>query len=66
LNHNVDDETPTASRSPCLGTATELYGGIGVATTMLFWLHIVGRLVIGAATLNASLVERRDAGPATP
>lgn len=51
---------------PTLDSATELYGGIGVATTMLFWLYIVGRLVIAAATLNASLVERRDAGPATP
>jgi len=51
---------------PKLDSATDLYGGIGVATTMLFWLYIIGRLVIAAATLNASLVERREAGPARP
>lgn len=51
---------------PRLDSATELYGGIGIATTMLFWLYIVGRLVIAAATLNASLVDRRDAAAAGP
>ncbi len=45
---------------PKLSSATELYGGIGVATTILFWLYILGRLVIGAATLNASLVDQRN------
>ena len=44
---------------PKLTSATELYGALGIATTILFWLYIVGRLVIGAAILNATLVDRR-------
>jgi uncharacterized BrkB/YihY/UPF0761 family membrane protein len=47
---------------PKLENATELYGGIGVATTILFWLYIVGRLVIGAAILNEAVAERRPDG----
>jgi uncharacterized BrkB/YihY/UPF0761 family membrane protein len=44
---------------PKLTSATQLYGVIGIATTTLFWFYIAGRLIIAAATLNASLVERR-------
>jgi uncharacterized BrkB/YihY/UPF0761 family membrane protein len=49
---------------PKLTSATALYGGIGIATTILFWLFIVGRLVIAAAILNAAVYDRRNA-PAT-
>lgn len=45
---------------PRLTNSTELYGALGIATTILFWLYIVGRLVIAAATLNASLDEHRS------
>ena len=45
---------------PKLGSATELYGVLGVVSTILFWLYIAGRLVIGAATVNASLHEQRS------
>lgn len=45
---------------PRLTSSTELYGALGIATTILFWLYIVARLVIGGATLNASLDERRS------
>lgn len=40
---------------PKLNNATDTYGLLGVVATMLFWLYIVGRLVISGATLNASL-----------
>ena len=43
---------------PKLANATELYGVLGVVSTILFWLYIVGRLVVGAATVNASLYEQ--------
>lgn len=43
---------------PKLANATELYGVVGVVSTILFWLYIVGRLVVGAATVNASLYEQ--------
>lgn len=45
---------------PRLTSSTELYGALGIATTILFWLYIMARLVIGAATLNASLDEHRS------
>jgi uncharacterized BrkB/YihY/UPF0761 family membrane protein len=42
-----------------LGNATELYGILGIVTTILFWFYLAGRLVIAAATLNASVVDQR-------
>jgi uncharacterized BrkB/YihY/UPF0761 family membrane protein len=36
------------------------YGALGIATALLFSLVLVGRLIIVAAELNASLAERRD------
>ncbi|HEU6445934.1 MAG TPA: YhjD/YihY/BrkB family envelope integrity protein, partial [Gaiellaceae bacterium] len=39
--------------------ATELYGVIGVTTTILFWFYLAARLFVVAATLNASLAEHR-------
>ena len=45
---------------PKLTNSTQLYGALGIATTILFWLYIVARLVIGGATLNASLDEHRS------
>ena len=51
---------------PKLLNATELYGVLGVVSTLLFWLYIIGRLVIGAATLNASLYEHRSQNATRP
>ena len=47
--------------APKLASATALYGILGVAATFLFWLYILGRLFLAAATLNASLHEQRTA-----
>ena len=47
--------------APKLANATQLYGLLGIAATVLFWLYVLGRLTIGAATLNASLYENRVA-----
>jgi uncharacterized BrkB/YihY/UPF0761 family membrane protein len=44
---------------PKLASATQLYGLMGVVSTALFWLYVIGRLVIGAATINASIYEQR-------
>jgi membrane protein len=46
---------------PKLASATQLYGVIGITTTILFWFYIAGRLIITAATLDAALAERRAA-----
>ena len=51
---------------PKLESATELYGVLGVVSTFLFWLYIAGRLVLGAATLNASIYEQRHPELAAP
>lgn len=48
---------------PKLANATELYGVLGVVSTTLFWLYIVGRLVVGAATINASVYEQSTRTP---
>ena len=45
---------------PKLNSATDTYGLLGVVATMLFWLYLVGRLVIGGATLNAALHDHRS------
>lgn len=46
---------------PKLSSATQLYGLAGITATLLFWLYVLGRLFIAAATLNASLHEQRTA-----
>lgn len=51
---------------PKLASATDRYGLVGVAATLLFWLYLIGRLVIAGATLNASLHEQRTAAGASP
>ncbi len=48
--------------APQLGEAEETYGAFGTAATMLVWLYVLSRLVTGAAFLNATLWERRQAG----
>ncbi len=44
---------------PKLTSATQLYGVIGVTTTILFWFYLAGRLIIAGATLNTAFTERR-------
>jgi uncharacterized BrkB/YihY/UPF0761 family membrane protein len=43
---------------------SSVYGTIGMALTLLLWLFIVSRLLVGSAILNATLWERRAAGRA--
>ena len=43
---------------------SELYGGLGVAAVLLFWLFLIGRLMIAGAMLNATLWEKRSPEPA--
>ena len=37
---------------------SELYGALGAAASVLLWLYLIGRLVVGSAVLNATLWER--------
>ena len=45
---------------PKLNSATQLYGLLGVATTLLFCFYLVGRLIVASATLNAEVAEARS------
>ena len=40
---------------PKLEKSTSLYGGLGATTTLLFFMYIVGSLVVAAPVLNSSL-----------
>jgi uncharacterized BrkB/YihY/UPF0761 family membrane protein len=44
-----------------LNSASELYGSLGTAFVILFWLYLLGRLIVAASVLNAILWERRTA-----
>ena len=43
--------------APKLDKATSLYGALGVATTLLFFLWVVGSIVITAPILNRALAD---------
>lgn len=49
--------------APRLGRAEETYGAFGTAATMLVWLYVLARLVIGGAFLSAVLYRRHTAVP---
>jgi uncharacterized BrkB/YihY/UPF0761 family membrane protein len=40
---------------PKLDHATSLYGGLGIAATLLFFMWVVGRIVVTAPILNSAL-----------
>lgn len=40
-------------------SASEMYGSLGAAATVLLWLYLLARLIIVAAGLNATLWQRR-------
>jgi membrane protein len=43
--------------------ASATYGSFGVAFTILVWLYVVSRVIVGSAMLNAALWERRRGDP---
>ena len=46
-----------------LTSASELYGVLGLSTTMLFYLFLIGRGVVWGAELNAVVWEVRHPSP---
>jgi uncharacterized BrkB/YihY/UPF0761 family membrane protein len=40
--------------------ASETYGSLGLAFTILFWLYVVSRVMVASAMLNAALWEHRS------
>lgn len=49
--------------APSTESKSATYGAIGAALTILLWAYILGRLVTGAAALNATLWRSRPDGP---
>jgi uncharacterized BrkB/YihY/UPF0761 family membrane protein len=49
-----------------LDSSSQLYGGLGAAATILLWLYLLGRLIVGSAVLNATLWERYHKPEAAP
>lgn len=47
-----------------LGAADDLYGGLGIAAVFLAWLYIIGRTLVAAISLNATIWEKDAAGHA--
>ena len=40
--------------------ASETYGPLGAALTILVWLYVISRLIVGAAMLDVTMARRRD------
>jgi len=36
------------------------YGAVGVALAVLFWVYVLGRIIVGSAGINATLWRRRE------
>jgi uncharacterized BrkB/YihY/UPF0761 family membrane protein len=49
-----------------LEKSTSLYGAIGIVTTLLFFMYLVGRIVVTAPILNNALYEEIRGEPADP
>jgi hypothetical protein len=43
--------------------ASETYGSLGVAFTLLFWLFVVSRVIVASAMLNAALALEQQSTP---
>jgi len=46
---------------PKIESATQLYGIVGIVTTLLFWFYLGGRLIVFGATLNVEFSSARAA-----
>jgi uncharacterized BrkB/YihY/UPF0761 family membrane protein len=45
---------------PYLTHKSQIYGAIGIASMLLLWLYVLGRLMVAAAILNASRWEQHN------
>jgi uncharacterized BrkB/YihY/UPF0761 family membrane protein len=46
--------------------ASQTYGSLGVAFTLLAWLYVISRVIVASAMLNAALAEGRRPAPEAP
>lgn len=52
--------------APRLTSASELYGGLGMASVFLLWLYVLSRTLVAAISLNATLWQRDNRAPSSP
>ena len=45
---------------PKLESSTSLYGSLGATTTLLFFVYMMGLLVVAAPVLNSSLYDELE------
>jgi uncharacterized BrkB/YihY/UPF0761 family membrane protein len=50
---------------PKLQSSASTYGPLGTVATLLFWGYLIGRLIVSAPILNASLYDERRERPST-
>ena len=49
-----------------LDSASELYGGLGIAAVFLAWLYIISRSLVASISLNATIWQRDEAAGMPP
>jgi uncharacterized BrkB/YihY/UPF0761 family membrane protein len=52
--------------APRLESASDLYGGLGLAGVFLAWLYIISRLLVASISLNATIWQREQAEESAP
>lgn len=49
-----------------LESASDLYGGLGIAATFLLWLYVISRTLVASISLNATIWQRNEATETEP
>jgi uncharacterized BrkB/YihY/UPF0761 family membrane protein len=45
---------------PLVARKSNTYGAVGIALAVLFWVYVLGRVIVGSAGLNATLWRRQE------
>jgi uncharacterized BrkB/YihY/UPF0761 family membrane protein len=45
---------------PLVARKSNTYGAVGIALAVLFWVYVLGRIIVGSAGLNATLWRRQQ------
>ncbi len=51
---------------PLVARKSHTYGAVGIALAVLLWVYILGRVIVGAAGINATLWRRSAEGRSVP
>ena len=45
---------------PLVARKSNTYGAVGIALAVLFWVYVLGRVIVGSAAVNATLWRRQE------